>query len=151
FGGAIQAQRVGLLASAAPTLTVAHCSFTGNQVTVSAAGTGAAAGQSNGGALDVEDGTVATVSHSTFDGNRALGGAGGGGSAGGAGGAGGATFGGAIANASASLSVSHSQFTGNESHGGNGGKGGDGGSGGAAGFGLGGAISSTALSATLVP
>ncbi len=153
FGGAIHAQRIGLIASAAPTLTITHCSFTGNQVLVRAATNGANVDhQANGGAIRIEDGSEVTVSHSTFDGNRALGGAGGDGGAGSAGGAGGNAFSGAIANGSATLIVSHSQFTGNEVHGGNGGKGGSGGGrGGSGGFGLGSAISSTALSATLVP
>ncbi len=146
FGGAVAAQRDGLIASATPTVTITHCSFTRNKALVRAATNGADVGfEGAGGAIDLEDGSMVTVDYSTFDGNQALGGAGGDGSAGSDGGVGGDSFGGAIASASATLIVSHCQFTGNEVHGGNGGKGGAGKSGGDGGVGIGGAISASVL------
>src|SRR5262245_30676321 len=148
FGGAIEAQRVGVLASAVPTVSVSHCTFTGNQALVDTAAAGADSnGQGNGGAIDLEDGAVATVSYCTFSGNLARGGNGGTG-----GGFGGASFGGAISSASATLTVTGSVFTGNTTQGGSGGAGGVGGDGGGGKFGQGGASACTALSSdTVVP
>jgi hypothetical protein len=147
FGGAIAAQRNGL--SASPTLAITHCSFTGNQALVRAATSSTQTpNQGNGGAISVEDEAVATVSHCTFDANRARGGDGGGESAGGNGGNASGSFGGAIFNNSAILSVSHSSFTGNETRGGNGGQGGSGGKGGNGNFGIGGAIGATIRNTT---
>src|SRR5262249_33437145 len=145
FGGAIAAQQDGLLGSAAPSVTIDQCSFTGNQALGLAAAPGAdASGQCSGGAIDLEVGAKGTVDHSTFAGSLARGGDGGDGGPGGDGGAGGASFGGAIFNNSATLSVDHSRFTGNEVRGGDGGRGGAGGDGGLGGaFSLGGAIAST--------
>jgi hypothetical protein len=146
FGGAIEAQSTGVLATAASTLTITHCTFTGNQALVDTAASGQDSnGQGNGGAIDVEDGTVATVGYCSFAGNLARGGNGGDG-----GGFGGASFGGAISNASSTLNVNNSRFTSNTAQGGSGGAGGPGGDGGGGNFGLGGAISCTALISDVV-
>ena len=145
-GGAIAAQRIGLIASEPSTMSITHSSFTQNRTLVRTAAAGTdAVGQGSGGALELEDGATVTVSSSTFDGNLARGGDGGAGGAGSAGGTGSGSFGGAITNSSAFLTLSHCHFTNNEVRGGNGGPGGAAGDGGLGNFGLGGAVAATAL------
>ncbi len=110
-----------------PTMTITHCSFTGNQAAQAVpSAPGADGAPTEGGAMDVDAGAKATVSDSLFACNSAVGGDGGAGSAGMDGGAGGRTLGGAILVYSGNLTVSNSLFLGNVSHGGNGGAGGSG-------------------------
>ncbi len=128
------------------TLTVRHTVFVGNQ-SLGAAGDPGGPGSTGLGGAIMSAGTpaapaAADISHSTFVGNRAVGGAAGAGAA-----ATRAGLGGAVLNATGSLTVRHSLFRDNEAVGGAGGAAGAG----ALGFGAGGAIANGAFagSATL--
>ncbi len=137
--------------------TVLHSTFEGNLARGSNGADGGPgqnggnAGNGVGGAIANEATSVLvpfasstmTVAHSTFLGNRAVGGTGGTGGTGGAGGNGSNGPGGAINNGGSTLTVTHSTFLGNQSLGGPGGNGGVGGNGGAGGRGSGGAINNS--------
>src|SRR5205807_2048675 len=86
-----------------PTLTISHCSFTGNLAHVAASSNGAEAGSAQGGAVDIEFRAAATVSDSTFVSNRVHGGDGSAGAGGGYG------AGGGINNLAGDLTVTNSQ------------------------------------------
>jgi hypothetical protein len=143
FGGAIQSDQdesgfFGDLGQ--PTMTIDHSSFTNNLSHVATPTDGSDGGTAAGGAIELEDNAKATVSHSTFASNQAVGGDGGAGSAGNDGGFGGTAAGGAVAASSAVLDVSNSQFNGNAALAGTGGQGGAGGNGSPGGLGQGGAV-----------
>ncbi len=82
---------IGITGVGQPTMTITHCSFTNNLAHAVAATDGNDGAQTQGGAMDVDDGAKATVSDSIFADNSAIGGDGGAGSAGSDGGAGGRT------------------------------------------------------------
>jgi hypothetical protein len=157
-GGAISNDATSFLVPfATSTMTVAQCTFLGNQAIGGAGGTGGNGGSGGsgsngpGGAIN-NGGSTLTVTDSTFLGNQSLGGNGGNGGVGGNGGAGGNGSGGAIQNSisppvltggilvRATLHVSDSLLLGNEAIGAAGGNGGSGGNGGAGGTGQGGAL-----------
>jgi hypothetical protein len=148
--GSGDAQGGGIFNAAGATLTLDHCTLTGNLAAGSARGKGGGLmnnGQASvshttfadnrsvggsagnfisssgrGGAIQNENGATLAVDHSTFEDNQAIGGAG---RAGGAG---------ALYNLDATADVSYSTFDGNRA------VGGDGSGGAPAGFGLGGAL-----------
>jgi hypothetical protein len=124
-GGAIHTSAFGLFSFSPATLTVADSSFTGNEAIGFSLG--------SGGAIGVFNTSVATVSHCTFQSNRAQGGNG----------PVAVGFGGAISNGSATLTVRSSTFIDNEARGGAGGSGGPGTSGSPGWDGIGGAIAAS--------